>query len=324
MARSSDFQILSLTGGGYLGLFTACILAELEAQAGEPLGRRFDLIAGTSIGGILALALAYEAPMAAVRDVFAERGREIFSAREVPRSRLARIRESWRGLASPRYRPEPLAEIVREVLGLRTLKEALHPVLVPAINLSRGETRLFRTPHAEGFAAEADTLALDAAMATAAAPLFFPLARIGADLFMDAGVYVDSPDLVALHEAEHVFRRGRGDIRMMSIGTMTADFQVPAATRADIGALGWIGKRRMIYTILSAQQHLTTSLAEQALGERYVRIDRKTPESTWDVIDLDAAGPNAVRTLLDLGGRSAGEAAADPRVAPFLAHRAGT
>jgi patatin-like phospholipase/acyl hydrolase len=324
MTDSPDkpFHILSLTGGGYLGLFTACILAELEERAGEPLGRRFDLIAGTSIGGILALALAYEAPMAAVRDAFAARGSEIFGAREVPRTRLARLRESWRGLASPRYKPEPLAEIVREFLGERTLGEALHPVLVPAINLTQGETRLFRTPHAGAFAAEASTRALDAAMATAAAPLFFPLARVAGDLFMDAGVYVDSPDLVAMHEAEHLFRRERHDLRMMSIGTMTADFRIPATTRADIGALAWVGKRRMIYTILSAQQHLTTTLAAEALGARYLRVDSKTPESTWEVIDLDAAGPNAVRTLVDLGGRTARDLVASPAAAPFLRHRA--
>ena len=52
------FRILSLAGGGYLGLYTACVLAELEARAGEPLARRFDLIAGTSVGGILAIGLA--------------------------------------------------------------------------------------------------------------------------------------------------------------------------------------------------------------------------------------------------------------------------
>jgi len=56
-------RVLSLAGGGFLGLYTAAVLEGLEARVGEPLGRRFDLIAGTSIGGLLALALAYEVPM---------------------------------------------------------------------------------------------------------------------------------------------------------------------------------------------------------------------------------------------------------------------
>ena len=53
--NEKPFQILSLAGGGYLGLYTAGVLADLEEQVGEPLGRRFDLIAGTSVGGILAI-----------------------------------------------------------------------------------------------------------------------------------------------------------------------------------------------------------------------------------------------------------------------------
>lgn len=54
MANRKPYRILSLAGGGHLGLYTACVLAELEARAGKPLGRCFDLIAGTSVGGILA------------------------------------------------------------------------------------------------------------------------------------------------------------------------------------------------------------------------------------------------------------------------------
>ena len=76
--HSSDkpFRILSLAGGGYLGLYTACVLAELEESAGEPLGRRFDLIAGTSVGGLLAIALAFEMPMWDLRELFLRQGAE--------------------------------------------------------------------------------------------------------------------------------------------------------------------------------------------------------------------------------------------------------
>jgi patatin-like phospholipase/acyl hydrolase len=74
MATSKSFRILALAGGGYLGLYTASVLAALEARCGEPLGRRFDLIAGTSVGGILAVALAYEVPMRRLVDLFVEHG----------------------------------------------------------------------------------------------------------------------------------------------------------------------------------------------------------------------------------------------------------
>src|ERR1700728_3213622 len=76
------FQVLALSGGGYRGLYTAKIIADIEAGDGVPFARRFDLIAGTSIGGILALALAPEIPAARMTEFFVEHGSEIFSRRK--------------------------------------------------------------------------------------------------------------------------------------------------------------------------------------------------------------------------------------------------
>lgn len=77
-------RVLALAGGGFLGLYTALVLEALEARAGEPLARRFDLLAGTSIGGLLALALAYEIPMARLVRLFIEEGPAVFSNRTRP------------------------------------------------------------------------------------------------------------------------------------------------------------------------------------------------------------------------------------------------
>ncbi|WP_317617461.1 patatin-like phospholipase family protein [Ralstonia pseudosolanacearum] len=64
-AEKSRFQILALSGGGYRGLFTARILAEIERQIDAPIGSRFDLVTGTSIGGILALGIVFKTPASA-------------------------------------------------------------------------------------------------------------------------------------------------------------------------------------------------------------------------------------------------------------------
>jgi uncharacterized protein len=79
MVTPESVRILSLSGGGYLGLFTAVALADLEAHAGRPLARRFDLIAGTSVGGILAIDLAFEVPMQTTVELFLNKGRAVFS-----------------------------------------------------------------------------------------------------------------------------------------------------------------------------------------------------------------------------------------------------
>ena len=75
------FQVLSLAGGGYRGLYTAQIVADLEERLGAPIATRFDLIAGTSVGGILALALALEIPASRIVELFAAKGDSIFSKR---------------------------------------------------------------------------------------------------------------------------------------------------------------------------------------------------------------------------------------------------
>ena len=101
-SRHDEFRILALSGGGYLGLYTAVVLARLEQQLGEPLGRRFDLVAGTSVGGLLALALAFEVPMAAIVELFHARGEEVFSARRLPSGTMTRLIDLTRSVMGPK------------------------------------------------------------------------------------------------------------------------------------------------------------------------------------------------------------------------------
>jgi len=123
---SSEFRILSLSGGGYLGLYAAVVLAHLEERIGEPLGRRFDLIAGTSVGGLLALALAYEVPMAQIVKLFVEKGEDIFSARRLPGGTVTRLIDLTRSVLGPKYTGETLRGELTRHLGARTLGVALH------------------------------------------------------------------------------------------------------------------------------------------------------------------------------------------------------
>src|SRR6202051_1718525 len=71
-AAAPVFQVLALSGGGYRGLYMAKIIADIEAADGVPFARLFDLIAGTSIGGILALALALEIPASRMVELFTD------------------------------------------------------------------------------------------------------------------------------------------------------------------------------------------------------------------------------------------------------------
>jgi uncharacterized protein len=87
-SKEAPFQALSLTGGGHRGLFTARVLEVIESEMKAPIGTRFDLTCGTSIGGIVALAVAFEVPMSKVVAVFSEYGVKIFPPRTAQRSNL--------------------------------------------------------------------------------------------------------------------------------------------------------------------------------------------------------------------------------------------
>ena len=121
--QKSRFQILALSGGGYRGLFTARILAEIERQIEAPIGTRFDLVTGTSIGGILALAIALEIPAQRMVELFQEHGEAIFHKRL-----------SLRGFLRSQYSNETLLRHLSndDVFGQRVIGECLHPVIVPS------------------------------------------------------------------------------------------------------------------------------------------------------------------------------------------------
>src|SRR5262245_17669170 len=97
------FNILSLSGGGFFGLYTTSILEDLEKLYPPPIARHFDLLAGTSVGGIIALGLAAEVPATAIKAAFARNGTKIFSARPSPQTSLGVFRDVMRSFFKPKY-----------------------------------------------------------------------------------------------------------------------------------------------------------------------------------------------------------------------------
>lgn len=294
-AKSKPFRVLSLSGGGYLGLYSACLLEQLEARAGEPLGRRFDLIAGTSIGGILALALAFEVPMSTLRGLFIERGKDIFPFGGNPSGTISRVLDIARSALGPKYSGDPLRNALREHIGEQTLDQAKHNVVIPAINVSNGRTKVFKTPHGKTSLADGELDAVDVAMATSAAPGYFPSVRIGEEVYADGGVYATAPDHIALHEAEHFIGVDRSSVRMLSIGTATAGYVPSNGVTEDASAVGWLSEGRLVLTLISVQQQHVKAMMEDSLGERYLRLDAAWPEGCN--LGLDVATADAAETL---------------------------
>lgn len=298
-------RVLSLAGGGYLGLFTAVVLARLEARAGEPLGRRFDLIAGTSVGGILAIGLAFEVPMQTMVDLFMSKGREVFSARALPSGPMSRMLDMGRSVLGPKYSGEALRAALTEALGERVLGEALHDLVVPAVNVTRSLTKVFKTPHSPSARGDETVRAVDVAMATSAAPAYFPAVPIGDALYADGGMFAVAPDQVALHEVVHFMGLSADRVRMLSIGTATAGYQPAGGVESDDGAVGWLSDGRLLLTLVSVQQQHVQAMMEDRLGDHYTRVDAAWPARAG--LGIDVATREASRTLTALAERAVNE-----------------
>ena len=234
------FRILSIDGGGIRGVFSASFLAGLEERL--PAGRlidHFDLIAGTSTGGIIALGLACGLRAAEIRDLYVQRGCEIFPP--PPVGAVGTVRRKYRGLRKLmryRYDRDALNGLLREHFGSTTLGECGARLCIPAVDGRFGEPYIFKTPHHPDFTKDANERITKVAASTAAAPTFFQPLEDGGYTFLDGGLFANDPVMVALVDALSCFKVSRDDIRILSIGCGGAPYRVSERHRKG-GLLAW-------------------------------------------------------------------------------------
>jgi patatin-like phospholipase/acyl hydrolase len=318
-----SFQILCLSGGGYLGLYSIALLSELERQSGGRIASRFDLLAGTSIGGIVALALAAEVPAEKIQSAFEQNGQAIFGSRPPARSGFAVFTDLCRNAFKSKYSADALRSTIVDIVGadLR-VGELRHPVLIPAVNLSKGSPQVFKTPHHETFRLDLNLRVADVAMATSAAPTYFPLAEIGDAMYTDGGLYANSPDLLALHEATYFFKQPESDIRLLSIGTTTAQFSFAHAANKHFGILQWFRGARLLNVIIASQQRSVDFMMKHRLAANYLRLDETQSKEQEQVLGLDVATLDAQRTIKAIASGTAQRAINDPLLRTMLEYTA--
>ena len=311
-------KLLCLSGGGYLGLYTAAVLEKLEEEYEAPLARHFDLIAGTSIGGILALALAAEVRMSKVVEAMVDKGPDLFGDARPP-SGIWGVLDLRKNIFRAKYRSEILRELIREFIPDDMLMGDLsHRVIVPAVNVTKGSPQLFKTGHHESFVRDPKKKVQDVALATSAAPTFFRMHTIENERFVDGGLYANSPDLLAVHEACHFLGASEAEISVLSIGTTTAQFSMAGSTKSDLGWLGWMQGQRLISVMVSSQQMMSDFMLRHKLGDRYFRIDRTQSKEQERELSLDTASPIAQQDLRGLAEAAFQDAAPNQLLRAFF------
>jgi hypothetical protein len=295
---SERSRILSIDGGGIRGIIPALVLAEVERRADKPVAELFDLVAGTSTGGILACGLTVPGddgrPRYSAQELIAlyeEQGAHIFS-----RSLLKRV-SSLEGIIDERYPHKPLDEILERYFGETRLRDALTRVLVTAYEIERRTPWFFRSERAKADAAY-DFPMTEVARATSAAPTYFEPERIAVpgsttDYFalVDGGVFAVNPGMCAWAEARAL--QLPADAVVLSLGTGSLTRRIPYQEAKDWGLIEWA--RPVLDIVFDGSSDVVDYELGQVLGPgRRFRL-QTTLETASD--DMDDASPDNIRNL---------------------------
>ncbi len=299
--------ILAIDGGGIRGLIPARIVESLERRTGMPACRLFDLVAGTSTGGIIALALTVpgqdrsrpEYSASDLVDLYRTRGPEIF------RRSIEHLVVSLGGLAGPKYSAGALERVLRAYFGSARLSDALTPVLVTSYDTAAPAPYLFKSyrrataedPATPGSRLPDDHLMWQAARATSAAPTYFPPFLLrpadpgAADRsLLDGGVFANNPAMCALADAYKMFGGPRSRYLVVSIGTGNDEVKFTHGEVKGRGILRWaIPVLEVVFDGVSDAVDYQT----EEMADRYWRFQEDAV-----VEQMDDASPGAIRRLL--------------------------
>lgn len=264
-------RVLSIDGGGVRGVLPASFLATVEEQVEGTVLDYFDLIVGTSTGGIIALGLGAGLPPAQIRDFYLERGPRIFPS-------TGRLLRKARGLATARYDEKQLRAELEDVLGERRIGESKTRLVIPSMDVTSGKVHLWKTAHHTRFVQDYQLRMVDAAMATAAAPTYFrPFLTDAGTPLVDGGVFANNPAGLAAVEAVGVLGWPRDEIAILSLGC--------GAEALDIRTRGWwrsglVGfAPKVVDVFMTAQSDASCGSAIHLISDRknFLRISPMLP-----------------------------------------------
>ena len=295
MSSYQQFRILSIEGGGILGAFAAGALAELELSTGRNIVEHFDLIAGTSTGGIIAIGLAMGMPAKEICQFYLEHGSEIFPDVGYFTRRIA----AFRHLIRPKYVTDRLEALLLRILADGNgepflLGHAKTRLVVPAYDGLSGRIYLFKTAHHPRFMHDIDIPAARVALATAAAPTYFEAVKIKQHRasYIDGGVWANCPALEAVVEAKAFLNQPLTAIRVLNVGTTTEPFD--AVRKAHSGVLGW--NRNLFTLLMTSQAEASRAMAKLLVDEQFVDINYMSRNGEFSLDD-----PSRVHDLAGLG-----------------------
>ena len=323
--KPPPFRVLSLDGGGMRGLYAATYLDRLGVSfanrrgiAALDIGAAFELIVGTSTGGIIACALAAGIPLSDIVSLYVTNGPKIFS-RDLPSCVMGAISDTWRRPDALATGTEVLRNALTEKLGTMTLGEIYTKrgigLAIPTVEMSQHRAWVFKTPHLKDTTNHRDdnyTL-VDVCLATTAAPIYRSMAAvdhpesssIGFNVFVDGAVWANNPVLTGLIDALDL-AVAEQEIQIFCLGTcpMPTGEQI-ANTALNRGLFEWKFGGEVANLAVDVQQfafdQMAKKLAKHVKPEcTIIRFpSEKVPASLTPYLQLDETRAEAMEALIN-------------------------
>lgn len=324
--EEKTLKILSIDGGGIKGIYSARILEQFEKKFNCCIADYFDLICGTSTGGLIALALSLKIPISVITNFYYMRGERIFRKRSDIYSLFKQV------LLGSKYDNQELKAALQEIFADHTLGDSHCMLCIPAFSLTDGRPFIFKFDHPEGnLSRDNKTKYVDVALATSAAPTYLPIVTISAynnRQFVDGGVYANNPTLVGVAEALKYFvGKNKKFQRLMVLSVASLD--IPPGRRLvrkrNRSVLDW--NKDLIATFFEGQSYVSSYIVDTLAQHcepsfEYLRIPSAplSPEQS-KIINLDSTSKEALDIMVGKGSDQGLLYEKRSDVAKFFEHR---
>jgi predicted acylesterase/phospholipase RssA len=321
--EDKPFKILSIDGGGIKGLYSAKILEHLEEKYQCSISDRFDMICGTSTGGLIALALSLKIPASEISQFYEENGKAIFPHR----TKIGGIirQTFWRG----KYSDESLRSVLKKIFGDKKIGDLQNLVCIPSYSITDARPWVFKYDHREGgLDRDNKALCIDVALATSAAPTYFPLSEIDYydyKQFIDGGVWANNPTMVGVIEALTYFvgkNKPFNSIQVLSVSSLNNTAGKPVGLQRRRSFIQW--RNDLFDTSIIGQSHFThymmTKLSElNHIKIQYVRVPSENISAEQQhLVQLDIASNSAIQLIKGKGNDRGELAKKDPQIGAFF------
>jgi patatin-like phospholipase/acyl hydrolase len=278
------FKILSIDGGGIKGVFPATFLKDLEERSKVRIADYFDLIVGTSTGGIIALGLGLGLSAEEILNFYEEYGPKIFKK---PKSLFQM------NFLTPKHDLELLEKYLKAVFKDKKIGHSTTRLLIPSLNTKTGEPYIYKTAHHKAFHTDYKVKAFEAALSTTSAPLFFKSFKSkNGTTFIDGGIWANNPILVSVIEATTCLKQAPKDIKILSLGCTTSPMDF---SNTNSWGLQWLLKLPSVFT--STQSIASLNMTKMLIKEKnIIRVDQLNGGPKFDMDDV-----KNIETLRSLG-----------------------